>query len=250
MFDLKIFRRSTLTCTAVVTFAFVAAVVSPQASAAPLYPYTAEYEVLRNGEPLGRGTVSLKRIEGGTWEFLSVTRGTRGLAGLAGAEIVERSTLQWFDDRIETLDYRFRQDIAWKSRERSVSFDPAARRILSRDRDREYPFAFEHGVLDRQSVVLALAQDLVAGKRGVLSYTVVDRDEFGPQRYRVRRAEERIQTPAGLLRALRVERVRAESRGRTTTSWLGIEQGYLPVKVLQSEPDGDSFEMRLISLRR
>lgn len=250
MFDLKIFRPTVLRHTIAVLLTFVAAIASVQVFASPLQPYTAEYEVLRNGEPLGRGTVSLKRIEGGTWELLSITRGTEGLAGLAGAEIVERSTLQGFDDRIETLAYHFRQDIAWKSRERSVSFDPAGKRILSRDRDREYPFAFARGVLDRQCVVLALAQDVAAGKRGVLSYTVVDRDQFGPQRYRVRRAEERVETPAGILRALRVERVRSESRGRTTTSWLGIEQGFLPVKVLQSEPDGDSFEMRLISLRR
>lgn len=249
MSDLKPRRRTVVARVAVAWFALLALSASTHAFAASLTPYTAEYEVLRNGERLGHGRVSLRLVEGDRWELLSSTRGTEGLAGLAGAEIVERSTLQVFDGRLETIDYQFRQDIAWKSRERSVRFDSGGGKIVSRDRDREYPFRFERGVLDRQAVVLALAQDLAAGKRGELSYTVVDRDEFGPQRYRVR-AEERVQTPAGKLRALRVERVRREARGRTTTSWLGIEQGYLPVRVLQREPDGDSFEMRLISLQR
>ena len=130
-----------------------------------------------------------------------------------------------------------------------MTFEPATGSILSRDRDREHHFDYQPGVIDRQCVVLALAIDLASGKRGERVYTVVDRDQFGPQRYRVR-GEERVDTPSGPLRALRVERVRAESHGRTTTSWLGVEQDFLPVKVLQSEPDGDSFEMRLISLRR
>ena len=219
------------------------------AEAAPPLPYTAEYEVLRNGSLMGRGTVSLRRDERGQWEFRSVTRGTEGLAGLTGAEIVEHSTLRWIDDHPQPLSYRYRQDLAWRSRERSVDFDSAAGRIVSRDRRGEHVFAFAPGVLDRQSVVLAVARDLAAGERDTLSYEVVDREEFGPQRYRVG-AEETVQTPAGALRALRVERVRDENRGRSTTNWFGIEQGFLPVRVLQTEPDGDSFEMRLISLTR
>ena len=219
------------------------------ADAAPPVPYTAEYEVQRNGSPMGHGTVSLRRSENGDWELRSVTRGTEGLAGLTGAEIVERSMLRWVDDQPEALSYRYRQDLAWRSRERSVDFDPAAGRIVSRDRRGEHIFAFAPGVLDRQSVILAVGCDLAAGKRDTLTYSVVDRDEFGPQRYRVG-AEETVQTPAGALRALRVERLRDDAGGRTTTTWFGIERGFLPVRVLQTEPDGDSFEMRLISLQR
>ena len=219
------------------------------AKAEPPKPYSAEYEVLRNGSPMGRGTVTLRGDERGEWELHSVTRGTEGLAGLAGATIVEQSSLRWVDDRPESRDYRYRQNLAWRTRERSVEFDSAAKRIVSRDRRGEHVFTFAPGALDRQSVMLALARDLAAGKRDTLTYTVADRDEFGPERYRVG-AEETVQTPAGALRALRVERVRDDTRGRSTINWFGIEQGFLPVRVLQTEPDGDSFEMRLISLTR
>lgn len=217
------------------------------ATAAPPAPYRAEYEVLRNGAPMGRGTVTLRRDGEGGWTLRSVTRGTEGLAGLAGAKIEEHSRLRWIGDRPESRAYRYRQELLWRTRERNIEFDPARRRIVSRDRRGEHVFAFTPGVLDRQSVMLALARDLAAGQREILSYIVADRDEFGPERYRVG-SEETVQTPAGALPALRVERLRDHPRGRSTTTWFGIEHGFLPVRVLQTEPDGDSFEMRLISL--
>lgn len=222
--------------------------VATAVAAAPT-PYRAEYEVMRNGKLLGRAQVSLQRVDASGWELRSDTRATEGMANLAGAQILEVSTLAWVDGRPESTSYRYRQDVAWRSRERSVEFDAAGGVILSRDRDREYRFDWQRGVLDRQSVVLALAQDIEAGARGEIGYTVVDRDEFGLQRYRIGRIE-RIDTPAGRLRARRVERVRSDARGRSTTSWHDATRGFLPVRVLQHEPDGDSFEMRLISMTR
>jgi hypothetical protein len=47
-----------------------------------------------------------------------------------------------------------------------------------------------------------------------------------------------------------VERLRDDARGRSTTTWLGIEQDFLPVRMLQTEPDGDTFEMRLVEMTR
>jgi hypothetical protein len=214
-----------------------------------LRAFRAEYEVRQNGDALGRGTVTLRATGDGRWEYASHTRGTEGLAGLAGAEIVERSTLRRHEQRLETLSYSFRQEIGWKERERSIEVDETAQRIVSRDRDREHVFAFEHGVLDRHAVVLALTEDLAAGRRDGLRYTVADRDELGPQQFRVI-GEDTITTEAGRLRTLKVERVRSGKPGRMTTSWHGIEQSFLPVRVLQREPDGDTFEMRLISLER
>jgi hypothetical protein len=217
-------------------------------NAAPLAPYEAEYEVLRNGKPVGHGSVSFRRVDAATWELLATTRGTAGLASLAGLEIVERSSVRWSDGRPESIDYQYRQDAGWSTRERSVQFEPGANRIVSHDRRGEHVFAFAPGVLDRQAVALALAQDLLKGRRDGLSYTVVDRDELGQQRYRVD-GEEEVDVPAGRTRALRVERLRDNGRGRSTTSWLGIERQFVPVRVLQREPDGDSTEMRLMSLR-
>lgn len=218
-------------------------------TAAPIAPYSAVYDVLRNGKPLGRGEVSLQRVDAATWELLSTTRGTEGFAGIAGVEIVEHSSLVWVDGRPESIGYRYRQKAAWRNRERRVDFDRAAGNILSHVRDETHRFDWQRGVLDRQSVSLALSQDVAAGARGELEYTVVDRDSLKLQKWQVGR-EETVDTPAGPLRALRADRLRDDAHGRATSSWLGVEQGFLPVRVLHRDEDGDSIELRLVSLQR
>ena len=54
--------------------------------------------------------------------------------------------------------------------------------------------------------------------------------------------------PAGTLRAIKVERLREDS-SRTTVTWFGIDQGLIPVRILQSD-EGEGFELRLVSLQR
>jgi len=210
-------------------------------------PYVAEYEVLRNGKALGRGTVTLTP-DGDRWRLRSLTRGTQGLAGIAGIEIEETSTLRWRDGKPETLDYRYRQSAAWKTRERDVRIDAERGRILSREKDKSHDFDYRPYAIDRQVVALAMANDLARGStREKLTYRVVDRDRFGPQTYRVI-GEETVQVPAGEQPAVRLERRRKS--GRSTTTWLGTRTGFVPVKVIQREPDGETFEMRLVSLER
>ena len=50
-----------------------------QAQDAPLAPYTAEYDVIRNGKTLGSSRVSLSR-DGSNWRYDADTTGDRGMA--------------------------------------------------------------------------------------------------------------------------------------------------------------------------
>ncbi|MBB5014600.1 DUF3108 domain-containing protein [Rehaibacterium terrae] len=225
----------------------LAALAAGSAEASPLRGYTAEYEVLRNGSAIGRAQVRLQPLSGDRWELHSLTRGTAGLAALVGIEIDERSQFRWQDGRPETLAYRYRQSGAIRTRERRVDVDPAAGRVISTDRDREYRFDLQPGTLDRQAVTLAIGRDLAAGKRDGLEYRVVDRDDYELQRYRVT-GDETVQVPAGAIRAVRVERVR-ETPGRSTTTWMDPAREYLPVRMVQREPKGETIEMRLVEVR-
>ncbi len=218
-----------------------------QSKAPELLPYKARYQVLRNGDTLGQAVVTLAR-DGVAWRMRSETRGTQGLAALAKVEIVEDSHFRMRKGRPETLDYRFHQKAAWKNRERAVEVDAAGGRIVSSEKERQHRFAYRPGVIDRHIVTLALAQDLARGETGDLLYPVVDRDEFEDHRYRVG-GRETVTSPLGALRTLRVTRVR-EKPGRVTDSWLAVDRGFVPVKVLQTEPDGESFELRLLELVR
>jgi hypothetical protein len=212
-------------------------------------PYTANYEVLRNGSRMAEATVVLKALGEGRAEFSSNTQGSEGLAALAGANIQQRSLLRWNNGAPETMRWNYSEKLAWKSRVRSLEVDAAAGRIDSRDKDKRYSPPYRAGVLDRNAVTVALMQDIAAGRTGELRYLVPDENELETWVFRTG-ASEQLDTPIGAQRALRVERIRSSGNGRSTTMWLAQDRGYVPLRILQKEPDGESIDMRITSLNR
>src|SRR5687767_11967856 len=154
--------------------------LAPAIAIAMPAPYTARYEVRRNGERLGEATVMLKPVAGGRAEFSSSIVGSEGLAALTSATIDERSLLRWSNGAPETVSWDFRQKIAWKLREKSLVVDARGGRIDSRDKDKRFSPPYKAGVLDRNAVTVALMQDLAAGRTGELRYLVPDRNELQP----------------------------------------------------------------------
>ena len=218
------------------------------ASAAMPPPYTATYEVRRNGEALGSATVIFRSLPNGRFELTSSTVGSEGLAAIAGVSVDERSIIRLINGAPETVAYSYRQKMAWKTRSRDLEVDAAASRITLTDKDREYSPPYRAGVLDRNAITVALMGDLAAGKTGRLQYLVPSRDELETQVFQTSPAE-RITTALGTLSVVRVERIRESSGGRTTTLWLGQNQHYVPLRMLQTEPDGETIEMRIRTIR-
>lgn len=210
----------------------------------PLRPYVAEYELLRAGAPAGRSTVTLEKSDAGSWQLRSHTWGTQGLSALTGLDVKETSTFRLTPEGLACLRYQHRLT-GLRKRERHV--ECGSEEIVSRDHRGEYRFPSQANVLDRQIVSLALARSLAAGNQSDLTYQVVDRERLEPQRYRAL-GEETVAVPAGTLRAIKVERLREDS-SRTTVTWFGIDQGLIPVRILQSD-EGEGFELRLVSLQR
>jgi hypothetical protein len=218
------------------------------AQAAALQPYTANYEVIRNGDTLGHATITLKPMPGG-WDYESVTHGTNGLAALAAADIDEHSQIQAHGGMLQMLSYHYRLSTIVKSSERTITADPATNRVVIRDKKHQQAFPLQPGVLDQQSVTLAIEQDLANGKRGTLSYNVAGRNSIATENYQVGK-QQTVKVPAGSLRTVAVTRVRAADSGRVTSSWFGLDNGFVPVRVVQTEPSGETLEMRLVSLKR
>jgi len=225
-----------------------AAALSPAPSLADdaiAAPFQADYVVYRNGSELGQASMSLSALPDGQWLLETHTRGTRGLAAMAGVEIVERSTFAWRGDVPELSAYDYRQRMSFRNRERSLRLSDDGASITSRqDAKKTWQLRREPDVIDRHAVVLALARK-VAADRPELSFRVADRDDIETQRYR-RAGDETVSVPAGTFKAVRIDRIR-EKPGRETTTWFAKEIGFLPVKVLHSEADGETIEMRLIA---
>lgn len=218
------------------------------AQAATLSAFTANYQMQRNGGLIGDATFRLQATPDG-WEYDQSTRGTHGMAALASANVEERSILQDVGGALQLRSYRYHMSTLVKSSDRSVDVDPASNEIVIRDKKHVQTFPMRSGVLDPNSVTLAIAQDLAAGKRGTFSYSVATRSNVETQRYVVGK-EQTLQVPAGSLRTIVVTRLRDTPNGRVTAYWFGLDNGFVPVRIVQNEPNGESWVASLVSLTR
>jgi hypothetical protein len=210
-------------------------VAAAATQAAPVAPFQAEYEVLRNGKPLGQATLALRESGDDTWEFREQTRGTRGMASLVGLDVTETSTFRWRDDRPEGLRYEYAQHAAIKSRERSTEFDWNAHEARSRDGKRSWTAPLERGAMDRSVVTVALMAAMKSGA-GDLTFPVVDKDHVAEQHWHVA-GDDGLSLRSGPVRAVRIERVRDDANKKTTI-WLAPHLAWLPVQIEQTDKDG------------
>src|SRR5690606_30663520 len=105
----------------------------------------------------------------------------------------------------------------------------------------------EEGTLDPLGYQLQLHQDLKAGKRDV-TYRVLDNGDHATDR--VADSHEESLSERGLsMNALKAEKVRAEDSKRQTLMWFDPDQDFLLVRLLQVEPDGSEYELRLKDAR-
>lgn len=215
------------------------------APASTMTPFTADYVVLRNGKELGQTTIALSRNADDTWTLRTSTKGTAGMAKMAGLDVDEQSSLRWHDGVLETLAYEYRQQAAFKQRTRQIDVDAKAQRVRMADGDENHEYALVPGLIDRQAVTLALSADLARGAP-VLDYKVAGRERVDDVQY-VRCGEPEITVPAGAYASTCVERVRDR---RVSRSWFAESLGWLPVQIEQVEKKGDNITLKLVSLKR
>lgn len=226
------------------------AVVLPAfAAETDIKPFHAEYATLRNGDEIGRTTLDLRADSDGTWTLRSETRGTSGLAKLAGIHIVETSRFRWKDGKPEALAYDYKQEGAFKQRTRHADFDWTANEVRVSEGGETYRYPIAAGIIDRQAVTLALAADLVHGATAY-DYKVAVKDRIEPMRY-LRGAIETLKVPAGEFKAQLMQRdgEPGADRKRVARSWFAESLGWLPVQIEQTEKKGDTVTLRLVSTR-
>ncbi len=219
------------------------ATAAQAAGTAPLRPFSARYEVLRNGKELGQATLALRDDGNGPWEFSNETRGTRGIAGMLGVDVTEKSTFRWRDGQPESLSYRYSQEAAIKSKERSVDFDWNTHQARTRDGKAETTAPLRATAMDRNVVTVALMATLKTGAQDA-DLPVVDKDRVAGQRYRVEGTEE-LSLRSGPVDAVRVARVRDDNPRKQTTIWFAPRLSWLPVQIEQVDK-GETVTLRLV----
>jgi hypothetical protein len=221
----------------------LAAPLAAIADEAPLAPFHAEYDALRNGDALGKTTLELSDNRDGTWTLRSETRGTSGLAKLAGIHIVETSRFRWHDGRPEAIEYSYKQDSAIKNRTRHASF--ANGEVAVEEGGQTFRYAIVPGLIDRHAVTLAIATDLKRNAQA-FDYKVAVKDHVEDMRYE-RGGNETLDVPAGKFETVLMRRVGepGSDRKRVARSWFSEKLGWLPVEIEQSEKKGDTITLKL-----
>jgi hypothetical protein len=215
--------------------------IAAAASDAPA-PFSAEYVASRNGEAVGRTTLALSDNGDGTFTLRSETRGTSGLARLAGIHVVETSHFRWRDGRPEAIDYDYRQESALKDRTRHAEFGSGEARV--EEGGKTFRYAIVPGLVDRHAVTLAIANDLRRGAT-TFDYKVAVKDRVEDMRYE-RVGEESVDVPAGTFRATLMRRVGepGSDRKRVARSWFAEKLGWMPVEIEQTDKK-DTITLKL-----
>jgi hypothetical protein len=219
------------------------------ASAADIEPFSATFTVKRNGDTLGHMAMRLTQPTAGAWSFVSRTEGEEGLAGFLGVTIEERSQLVRDETGFASHGYRYEQKMIARNRTRELTRAEDGA-IRESDGDDHWEYSSQGPIFDRHSVTLGIAQHLAHGpaKGVIFDLPVASKGKIEKWRFLVV-GEEQIETGKGRMNAIRVERMR-ENSDRKTVSWHAEAFGYLPVKVEQTEPNGDSLQSVLDSYVR
>ena len=221
-------------------FAAAAALLcAASAFAAPLPAFTAHYQLLKDGSPIGEATMTLAAAGDGTWTFSTDSKGTSGLAAMLGIDAREVSTFRWQGEMPQGLSYDYTMDAAFKHKQRKVRFDWSSNTIVVNDKG-EHRFSAQPGTIERHTVVLAIAAGLKAGKHD-FALPVAVRDRIQTQQFAVK-GSGAISVPAGSYPDA-VQVVRTDHGG--FDGW--FVPGKLPVPVEVSQHDNGNFTMKLES---
>lgn len=208
----------------------------------PLTPYRADYEVLRNGKAIGSSHTELRQ-QGDTWTWRSNTAGERGMAWMVGLKVEQSLEFRWQDGLPLPTRSTYEQQATLGNRSVEVAYDWSAQRYRLKDRKGDHTHALDPGATDRYGSGVSVAAMLARGETD-FTLRVAHADGLRDWRFRVA-GEETIESPAGPVRTLRVERVRDDD-DRSTVTWVDPARNYVVVRMLQVE-DGDRTESRLRS---
>ncbi|OLU28778.1 dehydrogenase [Pseudomonas sp. PA15(2017)] len=216
------------------------ALFSLPALAAEPKPFSASYTADWKQVPVsGSAERSLQKLDDGRWQL--VFKASMLVAGLT-----EQSTFSVEGDTFLPQSYKFERSGLGKSKDIEFDFDWSQKQVIGSDRGDPVRFPLNRGMQDKSTYQLALQHDVAAGEKS-MSYQVVDGDEIETYDFRVL-GEEVVRTAAGLIDAIKVERVRDPTQSsRKTILWFAKDWDYLLVRLHQVEKDGKEYQIMLKS---
>jgi len=214
------------------------------AFAAAPQPFTAHYQVLSDGQPIGDATVKLSTAGNGEYSYTNASKGTGGMAAMMGASSEETTRFRWQNDAPTTLSYDYKLQSSFKTKQRHMSVDPASGKVTVDEGKGPGSYAAVPGMADRNSLPLAIGLALASGKQTV-TVPVGVRQGVEQQQYKVT-GTEAVQVPAGKFKAEKV--ARSDDGSKRFDAWYVPQKYPVPVKI--SQADGGDLTLQLVSFSR
>jgi len=162
------------------------------------------------------------------------------------ADLDESLILKWEDGQVIPLRYRYRlSGFLIKDREQSIDFDWKAKVATGKYRGKPFEIELKEGILDPLGFQVQLHQDILNGKRE-MEYQVLDRGKIDSEQFAVVN-DDASRSDGGQSSLLKAEKVRENSK-RETLMWFDPDNEYVLVRLLQVEPDGSKYELKLKSV--
>jgi hypothetical protein len=222
------------------------ALVSKAALIAPS-PYDARYEARARG----LSTDAYRNLRQTSDNVYQLSHGlSLRVLGANLITVTETSHFYWQDNGAVPVSYSFEQS-GLRRREETISFDWENNSASVTRDDRQSQTAISAGLLDNLSFTAQMSSQLNANPElldigTTLEYQILDGTEPETQEYRVMDRES-VETLAGSLDTVLIERVREPDSDRSTRIWLAVEHAFVLAKLEQIE-DGDRTELLLKSL--
>lgn len=216
----------------------VLAVSTSAAFAAQPTPFTATYQVSRQGEAMGEATITLKSLGNGEYEYSNQIHGTSGLAAMLGANSSDVTRFRWNNETPETETYNSKVS-ALKTKQRTMQVNWNTKQVSVDEGKGVTNYAAVPGLVDRNTMSLALGLALRNGNQNV-TLPVGVKQRVEQQQFKVQ-GTETVKVPAGSFQAERVTRTDSDKH---FDAWYVPKQYSLPVKLAQS--DGGDLTLELI----
>ncbi|MEN0106115.1 MAG: DUF3108 domain-containing protein [Pseudomonas sp.] len=217
---------------------FVLAAFTLSAQALELKPFSASYTADWKQVPVsGTAERSLQKQADGRW-LLNFK------ASMLVAGLTEESVFRVDSSTFLPQTYRYERSGLGKGKTVEQDFDWEQKQVIGSDRGDQVSLPLNRGVVDKSTYQVVLQADVAAGKK-TMSYQVVDGSDIETYDFRVL-GEEVVRTKAGLIDAIKVERVRDPTQSsRKTVLWFAKEWNYLLVQLNQVEKDGKEYQIML-----
>lgn len=160
------------------------------------------------------------------------------------ADINESLIFRWQEGRVVPMRYRYRlSGFLVQDRKHAIDFDWSKGVATGEYKGKSFRVELEEGVLDPLGYQLQLHKDISNGKRE-MAYRVLDGRSIDTERFAVIDGQAEIRLSDKTMTTLKAEKVRKDS-SRQTLMWFSPDRNYLLVRLLQVEPDGSTYELRL-----